>query len=362
MKTSALVILIVICAMAIPASAVLQFRLDPCNGDDWNHDTIHTVTVQAMSDAGPVIVDGYEVWIAYKEAVTDSHVGELALVGGSDLRPTSELFFSNSNYAADDGVVNISQYNFFGTGSGTAIDSTGWVDMATFDIEVIGYGGPLNLYQFILQEASASLYVFDPTGAELTAELINCDEGWNPGVYHGDPTAIELVSFKATEVDSQVQLTWETASEKENAGFHLYRSGSENGQYVQITSAMIPAQGDPFTGATYDFTDPNVEVGNTYYYKLEDISLYGVSTFHGPAKITLEDNPIFGCGVVSGNGNATFALMALVLGATLIGARRVSRKGYRKPQVKTTSGDEVIKKLGPAQTCSPTPDTCTTAQ
>lgn len=38
------------------------------------------------------------------------------------------------------------------------------------------------------------------------------------------------------------------------------------------------------------------------------------------------------------------------------------KKQYKRPQVKTTSSDEVLRQVGPAQTCSPTPDTCTTAQ
>ena len=34
---------------------------------------------------------------------------------------------------------------------------------------------------------------------------------------------------------------------------------------------------------------------------------------------------------------------------------------YKRPTVKTTSGDEVLRKIGPAQTCSPSPAACQTA-
>ena len=67
-----------------------------------------------------------------------------------------------------------------------------------------------------------------------------------------------------------------------NAGFNLYRSGSRDGEYIQINDFLIPAEGSPSEGATYQFVDENVKNRNTYYYKLEDIDLYGKSTIHGP--------------------------------------------------------------------------------
>ena len=111
-----------------------------------------------------------------------------------------------------------------------------------------------------------------------------------------EQTPIELISFEAEALEDAVLLSWETATEKDNAGFNLYRSDSANGSYERITSSMLPAEGNEFTGASYEFTDGDVEAGNTYYYKLEDVSIYGVSTFHGPVEVTLENEPQFGCG------------------------------------------------------------------
>jgi len=42
---------------------------------------------------------------------------------------------------------------------------------------------------------------------------------------------------------------------------------------------MIPAKGD---ASTYTFIDENVKDGVTYYYKLEDIDIFDVSTFRYP--------------------------------------------------------------------------------
>ncbi len=66
------------------------------------------------------------------------------------------------------------------------------------------------------------------------------------------PTAVELASFGATAQSSAILLEWETATELDNLGFNVYRSGAALGERVQLNGALIPAQnpGTPL-GATY---------------------------------------------------------------------------------------------------------------
>jgi hypothetical protein len=90
---------------------------------------------------------------------------------------------------------------------------------------------------------------------------------------------VELLDFKVTTVSEGIKLEWATATEQNNAGFHLHRSEEEPGEYIKITDALIESQGD---GATYTFVDKNVKPGVTYYYKLEDIDRFGNSTFQYP--------------------------------------------------------------------------------
>ena len=101
-----------------------------------------------------------------------------------------------------------------------------------------------------------------------------------------DPTLIHLSSFTASPGAKKITLKWTTESEIDNAGFNLYRSESENGGYVKINPALIPAQGSPTSGAAYNYIDNDVQNRKTYYYKLEDIDLNGVSTLHGPVSAT----------------------------------------------------------------------------
>jgi len=100
------------------------------------------------------------------------------------------------------------------------------------------------------------------------------------------PTLIEISSFTAAPSDRAVILKWTTATEIDNAGFNLYRLESENGEYVKINSSLIPAEGTSTSGATYQFIDSEVKNRTTYYYKLEDIDINGVSTLHGPVSAT----------------------------------------------------------------------------
>jgi hypothetical protein len=104
--------------------------------------------------------------------------------------------------------------------------------------------------------------------------------------YSGVSTLIELSSFTATPKAGEVILQWNTESETNNAGFSLYRSESENGEYIKINTSIIPAKGLPTQGASYEFTDTAVQNRRTYYYKLEDIDFNGISTMHGPVSAT----------------------------------------------------------------------------
>lgn len=73
-------------------------------------------------------------------------------------------------------------------------------------------------------------------------------------------------------------ITWSTESEVETAGFHVYRGTNEAGPFTRVSESLLPSSGDPFTGASYEFRDPNVEAGTTYFYQLEELETSGQFT------------------------------------------------------------------------------------
>jgi len=100
--------------------------------------------------------------------------------------------------------------------------------------------------------------------------------------------AIVLAHFEATRLDGGVKIDWGTASEIDTLGFNLLRSESEEGPYSQINESLIPGEGGESSGAEYTYIDTDVEDCNckTYWYKLEEVDIHGVSTLYGPVFAT----------------------------------------------------------------------------
>lgn len=90
---------------------------------------------------------------------------------------------------------------------------------------------------------------------------------------------ITLVEFTAAPQADGIQLHWVTGVEVDNYCFVLWRSTSLDGQYTDI-SGEIPAQAQGPGMTNYSYVDHNVAPGTTYYYKIQDISLYGYQTMH----------------------------------------------------------------------------------
>ena len=91
---------------------------------------------------------------------------------------------------------------------------------------------------------------------------------------------VEVIAFRVTPYENLLIISWETALEINNAGFNIWRSDKEEGEYIKINEQLIPTKGD---NSKYNFIDNTVSSSNTYYYKLEDIDVNGVGTVHSAA-------------------------------------------------------------------------------
>jgi len=158
------------------------------------------------------------------------------------------------------------------------------------------YNATDGYYIYDNQDPPAAHKVSDWSAPSIpqTSDKITTDQrGWlrdDPttiGAYDENPTLIELTSFTAKGFQDRVTLTWETASELDNAGFHIRRSETKGSGYERITDSLIPAQGSPTQGTVYTFDDMKAQPGKTYFYQMEDVDTNGKSTFHGPVSITI---------------------------------------------------------------------------
>jgi hypothetical protein len=139
---------------------------------------------------------------------------------------------------------------------------------------------------------------FGPTDEPLNICVNNCvgggcvsDDDCGPGDLCScaalfecvDETLISLGSFEAVWQDEGVNISWYTDVEIDNAYFNIYRAESEDGPWdVPVNIEPIAAEGEPPSGAAYNFFDDTVQSGLTYWYLLEDVDTWGASTFHGP--------------------------------------------------------------------------------
>ncbi|MEJ5308331.1 MAG: hypothetical protein WHX52_01045 [Anaerolineae bacterium] len=175
-----------------------------------------------------------------------------------------------------------------------------------------GEPGTLDLIFTADAPAVAGRYI-----ATVSATLGTLDVGQPATTFDVDvPTAVSLVSFEATPRQGTILVTWETAMELDHVGFNLYRSTAVNGPYTQLNADLIPPQfPGEIMGGAYDWLDTNVQPGVTYFYKLEDIDVKGVSTFHGPVSTALVRTPT---AVKMQRVSAHPAITPLVLGVTLL--------------------------------------------
>ncbi len=104
---------------------------------------------------------------------------------------------------------------------------------------------------------------------------------------NSNPLGVVLPAFAATVQAGHILVTWETASELNHQGFHLYRAESEAGPWLRLNPTLIPSQapGSP-RGQAYRWEDRNVSRNATYYYRLEAVGLDNGTEIVGITAVT----------------------------------------------------------------------------
>jgi hypothetical protein len=104
-----------------------------------------------------------------------------------------------------------------------------------------------------------------------------------------DTLPVTLSSFAAVlTADLHVNIAWIAESETNHAGYNILRSEvKELSTAMMINNALIDAGTTSGTQISYQYTDAEVYHNARYYYWLEDRSLTGESTYHGPLMVTI---------------------------------------------------------------------------
>jgi len=105
--------------------------------------------------------------------------------------------------------------------------------------------------------------------------------GWDTTI---TPTPVEMVSFKASVKGKGIQLTWQTASEKNNFGFEIERSFNKK-QFQKI--GFVRGHDTINVQQNYLFWDNSVKPGNRYYYRLKQLNLDGTYEYSSIIEISI---------------------------------------------------------------------------
>ena len=137
----------------------------------------------------------------------------------------------------------------------------------TNDLQVVAVGGgyavtPQLSMSYTIGEISIS--------TQSNASLITT-QGFQQSFPLGSILPVELLDFSAQKKDQTVELNWETASERNSAGFELQRSKNS---YDWETLGYVESQGNSNGLQRYSYLDRDPLADNNYY-RLKLIDLDG---------------------------------------------------------------------------------------
>jgi len=115
-------------------------------------------------------------------------------------------------------------------------------------------------------------------GAETIYQTVNTT------IANGFTIPVELARFTATTSGEAVSLTWETASETNNAGFDLQRSTDSE---TFATVASRPGAGTTTEAQTYRFVDRDLPFAPELFYRLRQVDVDGTETLSDVVSVKL---------------------------------------------------------------------------
>ncbi len=151
-------------------------------------------------------------------------------------------------------------------GTGTSVSVSGLSESTIYRVHVCEYN----------EGAGSELYLAD-AGTD------------NPDNVTTDASLpVELTSFSATGKSNTVELTWTTASERDNLGFIIERK-SENTDWKQVASYQsdnrLAGKGTTSAPSQYDFIDNTISAGADYDYRLSEVNINGEKSEIGTTSV-----------------------------------------------------------------------------
>jgi hypothetical protein len=176
-------------------------------------------------------------------------------------------YTANSNFGSAPGLSNdaATKVVFFGSTSSKAM------------LEVEGLNTSTTYYFKVLE--------YTGTGSETT---YNYEEaaGFNVGNSDGSALPVELLLFAGQQKADRVELSWQTATETNNAGFEVERS--ENAKDFEMLG-MVAGAGNSNMIQYYNFTDYK-PLSSTAYYRLKQVDYDGAYEYSPIVAVALQED------------------------------------------------------------------------
>ncbi|MGC8859540.1 MAG: T9SS type A sorting domain-containing protein [Ignavibacteria bacterium] len=167
------------------------------------------------------------------------------------------------------------------------------VDFVYNDADVVGdenniYGGKYDAGTWILMTTA------NPSTNSLHGEGLTSFSSYTGGEQGAMP--VELLLFTARANAKSAILSWATGMEMNNAGFEIYRSNTNENNWMKV--GFVPGKGNSNVRVDYSFEDKNLMPGK-YLYQLKQVDYNGTSTTYllntfieitVPKKLTLSQN------------------------------------------------------------------------
>ena len=171
------------------------------------------------------------------------------------------------------------------------IQETGTVSSATITFDLAKITGPSgigtnNLNQVVLMvdadgDFTSSVTLVEPLSIDAVNKKVTFSRNFTDGQFftlgskEEGALPIELLAFSATPLQSQVHLSWTTASEDNNAYFYIERSS--NGESFE-TIGDLDGAGNSSSILKYRFIDRQPFTGRSYY-RLKQVDYNGNHTY-----------------------------------------------------------------------------------
>jgi len=144
---------------------------------------------------------------------------------------------------------------------------------------------PINLASGLLAGAyKIAVYYSAPggnCGTPVDVFLSNSGANYIADLTVDLPLAVNLTAFDAHRMPSGVELTWQTAAERDQVSYEVERSAT-TGAWLPIGSVI--AHGTATQSASYSFTDENPLAGDNYY-RLAMKDLSGKTTYSSVVRL-----------------------------------------------------------------------------